>query len=629
MKEVILSTKIYCCIVIVLVLFMGTIYSQQVPQIDPEYRMGLEYERMGDFERALEVFRNLVSNKPGFSPYEQGVERNLKNLKRYNDLIVLLQVQFVKNPTDVNILGKIADVYVKWGKIDTARYYFTKILEQGRNNPFLYSFLANILIQNRMFNEAITLLQDARKKLNDPDLFHYDLAQLYGWYRNFTASTGEYLQIITKDPNSYPIVEKEVMTFPNDSTTVSQVLNVLSRSVGVQPNNIQYHQLIANFCLRNALYEISFRHYIELDKLTSGDGNQVFQFANLVFQQEEYSEAINAYDYVIKHYSANPQIFDAEFRLALSYEKSGIILKSKFAREDKNSIRDSQDSGSNYLLIAIKHYQQIINKNPGLKWIQNAFYRIGEIQFYQLYDNDEALRVYTSAYTLDPKNTTGRFSILRIGDCYVARGDLKEAWETYRLALTSDESQKDAVYYQARLKMAEVRFYEGHIRETKVLVDSLLLAQVPSNNVIYNDILTLSMFLEEHSNQDSLAVVHYARGEALVKQHHLSEAVNLYTAILKEFSDQPLADDCLFRIGELEVQMGNPEEGIKQFQALLERHPESYLTDRALKRIGEIYANNLHRPKEAQQTFEMFLVRYPKSIFLDDIREEIRRIQHN
>ena len=119
------------------VLFLKNASAQQVQQIDPEYRLGLEYERMGDFERALEIFRHLLSTKPGFVSYEQSVERNLKNLKRYNELIFLYKEQFVKNPTDINLLGKIADIYVKWGKADTAQIYFAKILDQGRNNPFL------------------------------------------------------------------------------------------------------------------------------------------------------------------------------------------------------------------------------------------------------------------------------------------------------------------------------------------------------------------------------------------------------------------------------------------------------------------------------------------------------------
>jgi TolA-binding protein len=96
---------------------------------------------------------------------------------------------------------------------------------------------------------------------------------------------------------------------------------------------------------------------------------------------------------------------------------------------------------------------------------------------------------------------------------------------------------------------------------------------------------------------------------------------------VNKYPDGTLEDDCFFQLGELETQMAHPESGIKEFQNLIDKHPESHLADRALKRIGEIYAFELHRQKDAEKTFETFLERYPKSVFVDDVRKEIRGLR--
>ena len=233
-----------------------------------------------------------------------------------------------------------------------------------------------------MFEEAIELLQNARKKLNNDNLFQYELARLYGWYRNYRESAAEYLKIVLHDPKSYPIVEKEIMSLPDDSATVQQVLEVLSSKTEADPQNVQFLQLKANYYLRHTRYESAFQSFIDLDKVVNAGGMRVLQLANALFQQGAYFVAARAYNYVIENYPANDQIGTAEFGLAHSYERTG--FDGEDFQQYSLEFTSPPESGERTANLnrAIDHYLKIIEKNSSNRWGQNAYFRIGEIRFF-------------------------------------------------------------------------------------------------------------------------------------------------------------------------------------------------------------------------------------------------------
>ena len=115
---------------------------------------------------------------------------------RYDEVITLLEGQLSRKSDDITILGKMADTYLRWGKTDSAHVYFSKILAQAPDSPFHYTYISNLLIQNRMFAEAIELLHNAREKLQRDDLFSYELARLYSWYKKYKESYSIYIPFI-------------------------------------------------------------------------------------------------------------------------------------------------------------------------------------------------------------------------------------------------------------------------------------------------------------------------------------------------------------------------------------------------------------------------------------------------
>ncbi len=596
-------------------LLPGSSAGQNAARPDPAYQLGLQFERSGDYESALKLFRELYKKNPEDKKYLVRIEENLRNLKRYEELIQILDEQLGTNPGDINVLGKIADAYLKWGKIDSARVRFDEILEQGSNNPFLYTFISNLFIQNRMFEEAISLLQDGRKKLNNDNLFHYDLARLYGWHRKYKASADEYLKIVQNDPKSFQIVEREFMNFPDDSAAMRQVIEAFEDISQMDPDNTQLVQLKANYFLRHRKYDEAFAHYVKLDKLYNAEGKQVLEFAQQAFRNGDYEASAEAYRYIIEHYPGRAHVSDAEFGLAYSFERQGALPEP-----GPGGPRNEK------LSMAVERYKQIISANPATEWAQNAHFRIGEIQFEQLYDLDEAIRGFASAVQVNPGSITGMTALKRLGDCYVVRGDVDEAYNTYERVATICRDSAPDLAWQAQFEQAELHYYRGMFGKCEAIIDTLLSAVSPTNR-LYNDILTRSGFLTEHLEGDSAALALYARGELYARQRNKAQAVAIYEDILKRYPESSLSDDCHYQSALLLVEIGSTNPAIAHLEQILKDHRESFYADRAQKKLGEVYALVLKDRKKAMQTFEDFLVVFPTSVFVDDVRAEIRRLE--
>ena len=275
---------------------------------------------------------------------------------------------------------------------------------------------------------------------------------------------------------------------------------------------------------------------------------------------------------------------------------------------------------------AIEQYREIIRETPGSAWAQNACFRMGEIQFEQLYSIDEAIQAFASAVEVNPENPAGRNALKRLADCYVAKGDLKKAYGIYeQVALAGRESAPDLAW-EAEFNKAEIDYYRGEFIAARARIDTLLTLVTP-DKTIYNDILARSGFLSEHSTADSASLIFYARGEFYARQRNRTEAIAVFEDILKRFPNSSLSDDCHYQAALLAIELGNPEKALGHLEEILRHHVDSYYADRAQKKMGEIYAFVLNEPEKAIRTFEEFLTAFPNSIFIDDVRAEIRSLE--
>ncbi len=116
-----------------------------------------------------------------------------------------------------------------------------------------------------------------------------------------------------------------------------------------------------------------------------------------------------------------------------------------------------------------------------------------------------------------------------------------------------------------------------------------------------------------------------------VKQKNISEAINNYESVVREFPDSPQAPDALFQIATLyqnKMVKDVPDvESYKKaeetFRQVYNKYPEDKKAPMALFLSGFILANDLRNFQSATNTYNLFLEKYPNHELASSAKEEL------
>ena len=366
---------------------------------------------------------------------------------------------------------------------------------------------------------------------------------------------------------------------------------------------------------------------MDLDKILNVSGKEILTFADKVFSERMYENSAEGYEYVKTNFPDIKEITAACFGLAYSYENAGspsedenignyIFLKDALNYQEKNQ----------YLLKAVSEYGEIINKYPDTIWALKSYYRIGEIKLNLTFDLDGAVECFTNIVNLSKDSLILREAALKIGDCMLAKGNLKLSENKYDEII--DTGKIDELYYRALYKKSFINYLNGDFSKAEEIANDIIMKQ-PPHSKIYNDILELLMFIEENKKDDENALHEYAEALALIEQRKYSEAVGLMEQIKDVYTNHQISDDALFMIGKLQGLMGDYVKGLDAFKELITKYPSSLLSDETQLRIGELYEVGIGDIAFAEKEYEILLVNYPNSIYIDEARKRIRNFTNN
>ncbi|RKY88342.1 hypothetical protein DRQ09_02995, partial [candidate division KSB1 bacterium] len=482
---------------------MGQERKKEVKKQNPlqqEYKIAQSYENIGEHKKALDIYRRLHKADPESPLYFNGMKRTMIFLKMYPELVNLLESR-LKTKQDINLMGDLADAYYRWGKIDKAKELWNKIIETFPQKDFSYLYVSNLMVQNRLFEEAINLLLEGRKTLKNDKLFITNLGYLYYYRRDFKSATKEYIKLIKINPRLFNTVNKYLNRFPDDSTTFKEVLPVLIENIDREPGNPSYRRLIINLYMKHKKYEQAFNQYKILDNILNAKGKEILRFADMTLNEKEYKIAEEIYRYFINKYPSHKQIPKARFGLAYCYENI-------------DNVPDDNKKMTPGYIKAIEEYKLVAEEAPESILKAEALYRIGEINFLKLFDLDNAINYYNLIVKQFQNTYICLTAFLRLGDVFIAKGDLENAMLNFNRVKNADKKSGKDLPGKARLKLAELEFFKGRI-DSSLQICNNLLDEIPKNSDIYNDLLEFTLFLEDNKGINNNLINNYARAEFL------------------------------------------------------------------------------------------------------------------
>jgi len=586
-------------------------FGQTPQQNAAQLRLAQDLERLGQYERAADIYAALFNSDPRNGNYYFGLKRVLLQLRRYDDLVGAINRR-LEVIEDLNARVDLGDIDFKRGQTARAQALWTELL-QKHPQPGTYAAVANALIENRAYDEAMQIYLQARQHLRNPSLFMLELANLYTLRVNYTAATAEYLRFLEANPRQFPFVQSKALEMTrDDEKNLEAVAHAIEQALPQSSQQQSLHRLLAGIFIQGREFGRALQAYQTLERLSSAAdkanvGSEIFNFAEQARNAGAFSFAEQAYLMIARDLPNSPYWLPAQFGLGQSLQGQGKYAEAQTA------------------------FSAVIEKASGPRnpWALRGLLAQGEILFEHLHDVKNAIAIYQQINERFASIAGGEYleALFRLGDCYLALGDERQAISWYEKARQmgrNDQLVADKVNY----RVARLAFYRGRFSETKNLLEAIINSPRGASEAesMVNDALELLLLLDVNFADSAGALLSYAHAEYEDVQNKPFAAIDTLENLAKRFPDAALLPQALFVLGNLYDGQQQYDAAIDRFRTILRQYPESVVGDRALFRLAEIYENGLHDSRKAQSFYEQLLKDYPQSLFLEEARRRAREL---
>jgi tetratricopeptide (TPR) repeat protein len=565
----------------------------QTPDLGAKFRLAQGYEQAGDYERAADLYRELLVRDPSNVVFFDGLQRVLLQLKQYDEAVQRIQARLTSNPSDLNLRAQLGTVYYRAGREQEAFAEWDRAVALAPANPQYYRVIASVMIENRLFDRAAGIYRSARAATGDPNLFTMELAQILTFTLEYGGATEEYIRWLTLNPMQLSFVQNRLSTFTwkpdGRAAAMSAVRAALARS-----DDLRLYELLGWLHLEGKEFGAALEVQRSIDRLSNAQGVSLLTFADRVFRERAFDVAADAYREAIEMPVTPQRLPHAKFGYASALKEMSIPVDSTGGSLAATLFPPSEARVR--LEGALGRFAQIINEYPSSEYSARSYYQIGLIQFRQFHDLDNARRALEQVLREPFVRNVLRYDVaLRLGEIHLAGADTVGAAVRFR-----------SVVAAALLNMLSVN----------VKAD------------FANDALALQSVLEDNEGTSREALTMFGRAEFLARQEKKSEAVGVLLELVERYPQAPLADRAFLRAATLQAETGQYREALATLDTLLTGHRQgATILDRAQFRAAEILQYGLNNAPAAITAYEQLLADYPQSIFASEARRRIRMLR--
>ena len=474
------------------------------------------------------------------------------------------------------------------------------------------------MIEVRLFDKAVALLERGREQIGQKNLFQVDLAYLYSLTGAHEKAMTEYLGLLEENDRQLSYVRNRLNRFIEQENVVAESIPVVEEAVRIDPLNRAFRELLGWLYLEGDQFDKALDAYRAIDRLEKEQGAILFTFAEQAADASAYPVAAEAYSEVLTRYPDSPIAPDA-------LKGTGRMME-KQAEENNERAFDSRGNRieAPHYESALATYRQFLQDYPNHPYYPEILGRISRLQqdvFFDLGAAEATLGEVFEQFPNSPAAAEGQYDAGRIA---LMRGDLQRA----RIAFSrlEEELRLGELAEKARYELALLHFYSGEFDAAMSM--SVILNENTSTDVA-NDAIALKVLLMENKGPDSLntPLKKYAEASLLSRQRRYQQALVLLDSLLIQHGSHPLADDIRFMRAETLREIGQFEDALAALLEFRLIHPLSFLTDRSLYLAGQIYEVELGDKALAIETYSTLLDEYPGSLLSVATRTRIRALR--
>jgi len=564
-----------------------------------------ELAREGRFDEALELYREIVQAHPEDAKALRGLKSCLLELKRYDELLEILEAELARSPRHPAILEELGTACARNGDREAALGWWRQILDVQDGTRGAYSFVADLLARNRMFDEALAVYAEADSV--HPGKFTRQKASLHELRFEFEEATDEYLKFLQESPTALSYVEGRLLrigeTEEGLGKVIARVEKWMARNLagtsgaaegpeGPITDRVVFTKLLGDLHLESGNHDQARRQYFRLVDEEPSQFSALLVFGKRCQTDGQHEVAIRVFERIVKDFPGVRAVPSALLEIATS--------QAALARWDD----------------ALETYTRLEREYPETDFAHTAAFESGKILREGRRDPDAAEEVFRGLIRVGAGPWGEAEPQFEVAECAVWRGDLETAQGIYRAIRQrqfSEGTRERALYEEARAAFSLNRFPEADSLFKEVAV------QYPKGLHV-NDALEMSILINTNSDTDEV-MSQYALARLQLRTARPDEAVKTLVSLTDKHRGAFLADESLLLLGEAHRAAGEPAKALDALERAVREAQVMDLAAAARLLRARILQEDLANPAAALAEYEELLVTYPETLAADRARD--------
>lgn len=569
-----------------------------------------QYYAMGDWEKALPLYRSLFRNGQQLQFYDQYLNVLLK-LKKYEEAELLIKTLLSREAENHIYQVDLGRVWQEKGEQQKADSWFKSLIRELPSNEYAVRDLAISFYRTNAYDYSVKTLLTGRKLLKDEAAFAFDLLSLYRFQKNKAMLATEYLEILGRQPDPAILSQaKNTMASMFDSPEDFDLLKAhLLRKAQKARSNPAYMDLLAWTYLQQRDYEAAIKQTALINHELKEDGERLYELGLMLLSERKYPYAEKTFEQVVSQGAGQQFYIPSKIQL--------LKIRHQMLTEGSNGSPDPARLE--------KDYQSLLDEFGKNTATVFAMRQLANLYAYYLNSPQKAELLLEEAIKLPQLPGPVRGDIkLELGDIYVLTG---EPWEA---ALVYGQVEKEFAGeprgQEAKFRNARLSYYQADFTWAKAQLDVL---KSSTSQLIANDALNLSLLITENtsSQADTNALKKYAEAERLIFCNRLQPAVSLLDSIDVLYPGNSLSDDILMLKSSVYLKQNNVESAIRCLTTIVEHYSFDIWADDALFRLADLYETRLNDKEKAKSLYQKLITTFPGSLFVTEARKRFRNLR--
>jgi tetratricopeptide (TPR) repeat protein len=266
-----------------------------------QQHLAVNYQEMGENDRAIEIYVEMVKSDPKLSP--QLVNAYRIN-RQFDKALSLGKPQYEKDPNDTKMAVVYARTLADANKAKKGVEILSRLLQSNPKDVDIYVNLSQVYMQDERYADAEKIIRQAEEKKLDSEMdkerLKFQLATVYERQKNFDRAESLFKEILKANPNNAVALNYIGYMLADRGVRLEEALKYVKEALAIEPYKGAYLDSLGWAFFKLNDMENAEKYLLEADQIVKNDpiidehlGDLYYKTGNLAKAQDFWTKSIS------------------------------------------------------------------------------------------------------------------------------------------------------------------------------------------------------------------------------------------------------------------------------------------------------------------------------------------------